>query len=128
MPPQAHKKGPTLIVVEVSCLSQWKEKLIEFGGIKPMMVTSTSAMVKIDDNVDVVLTTYSVFQQAKRAAAKSTKKSKKDDGKTEDNAFQLPPALNRHWWRIILDEAHKIRNSKTLLFRALSSITADIKW
>lgn len=98
-----------------------------------MMVTSTSALGKIDDNVDVVLTTYSVFQQAKRAT-KGAKKSKKEEGKNakkegkEDNEFQLPPALNRHWWRIILDEAHKIRNAKTLLFRALSSITADIKW
>jgi SWI/SNF-related matrix-associated actin-dependent regulator of chromatin subfamily A3 len=33
-----------------------------------------------------------------------------------------------HWYRLILDEAHAIRNSSTKQFKALTSISASIRW
>jgi SNF2 family DNA or RNA helicase len=97
--------GPTLIVTEISVQSQWKVTLEEFGGIRPYIASSSRTSLYKDDAV--VLTTYSAFQ------AKGG----------------LPAYLNNgRWFRVILDEAHKIRNPKTLLFKRISMINASIKW
>ena len=88
----AKRKGPTMVVCEVACLTQWKDAFITFGGIRPMIVTSGTRGPTADD--EVVLTTYSVFQQK-----------------------ILPEPIKRKWWRIILDEAHKIRNPKTVVHK-----------
>ena len=131
---KANKNGPTLIVVEVSCLDQWKDALMKFGGIRPVVFHSGSE-TEIDDNTEVVLTTYSVFQQGGRTAKHKhkNKKAKRDASDSDDddegsNGNGVPGPLKRRWWRIILDEAHKIRNPKTKLFRAINSVSADIKW
>ncbi|KAI1354797.1 hypothetical protein F5Y01DRAFT_272743 [Xylaria sp. FL0043] len=33
-----------------------------------------------------------------------------------------------HWYRLVLDEAHEIRNSATKRFKALNNISASIRW
>ncbi|CEJ93517.1 hypothetical protein VHEMI09098 [[Torrubiella] hemipterigena] len=33
-----------------------------------------------------------------------------------------------HWYRIILDEAHSIRNSTTKMFKAITALSANIRW
>ena len=103
---KAHNKGPTLIVCEVSCLDQWKQKLIEFGNIKPVVIT-TSSKFHIDKSAEVVLTTYSIFQQQKT------------------NGSSL---YDIQWWRIVLDEAHKIRNTQTIIFKSLNKLKSTIRW
>ncbi|TGO40525.1 hypothetical protein BHYA_0036g00580 [Botrytis hyacinthi] len=38
------------------------------------------------------------------------------------------PVYVIEWFRLVLDEAHRIRNMKTKLFRAMSQLSANIRW
>ncbi|TGO72033.1 hypothetical protein BELL_0500g00090 [Botrytis elliptica] len=38
------------------------------------------------------------------------------------------PVYGIEWFRLVLDEAHRIRNIKTKLFRAMSQLSANIRW
>jgi SNF2 family DNA or RNA helicase len=98
---------PTLIVVMVGTLPQWRDALIEFGGMRPIIVNSSfSGMLPTD--ADVVLTGYSTF----------------------NNGRSKTPSclLNRKWGRIILDEGHTIRNPSTTVHKEISRLQATHRW
>jgi SNF2 family DNA or RNA helicase len=98
---------PTLIITIVGTVAQWRDALISFGGYKPIIVNPSFLGILPDTEKDtVLLTTYSSFQKS-----------------------IPPPCLTTApWGRIILDEGHKIRNSKTKVFKEISNLSADIKW
>jgi SNF2 family DNA or RNA helicase len=97
----------TLIVTEVSTLGQWREALIEFGGIKPVVLSASYAGTALPPGIEVVLTTYSVFQRP---------------------GGVHPCLRNVRWGRIMLDEGHAIRNATTKLHKEMTRLEADIKW
>ena len=94
----------TLIVTTVGTIGQWRDALITFGGLFPIIVTS-SYMGLIPDDAKVVVTAYSTFQKPKIGHIGSIK-----------------------WSRIVLDEGHTIRNNKTRVYKQLSQLSSDIKW
>ena len=102
---------PTLIITMVGLVGQWKEALIDFGGLKPIIVNSSFVGIlpkEVQDQKMVVLTSYSCFQKSKG---------------------QIPPCLYQQaWGRIILDEGHIVRNKKTKLFQEISKLSSSIKW
>ncbi|KAF8253085.1 hypothetical protein K440DRAFT_643082 [Wilcoxina mikolae CBS 423.85] len=63
----------------------------------------------IDPSADIVLTTYSIITQAKHKGSKS-------------------PLHAIHWYRIVLDEAHAIRNSATKQSQAVCELSAWRRW
>jgi len=100
----------TLIVTIVGTVGQWRDALIEFGGLRPIIVNpSFTGVLPMGDDCanDVVLTTYSFFQKAKVA----------------DCLFDVG-----RWGRIVLDEGHKIRNPTSKGNKEISKLEADIKW
>jgi SNF2 family DNA or RNA helicase len=95
----------TLIVVMVGTLAQWRDALIDFGGMRPIIVQSSYKGI-LPPQSDVVLTAYSSFQ-----------------------GRHIPPCLTSNGWsRIVLDEGHVIRNPKTRLFIELSKLSATRRW
>ncbi|XVF62919.1 hypothetical protein PTKIN_Ptkin09bG0047400 [Pterospermum kingtungense] len=108
-------KGGTLIVCPMALLSQWKDELethsrpgsisvcVHYGGER-------TNDLRVIAEPDVVLTTYGVLT----AAYKSD---------LEHSIF------NRvDWYRIVLDEAHTIKSSKTLGARAAFALSAHCRW
>ncbi|KAF1927266.1 uncharacterized protein M421DRAFT_394374 [Didymella exigua CBS 183.55] len=70
--------------------------------------TERHAEINLLFKKDIVLTTYAT-------ALEDTKKS--------------PSPLSKiHWFRIVLDEAHKIRNQNTKMFRAVQQLPAQRRW
>lgn len=102
---------PTLIVTMVGLVGQWREALVDFGGLKPIIVNSSYQGILPQPQrgeCTVIITTYSCFQRPKG---------------------QNPPCLYQYTWgRIVLDEGHVIRNKKTKLYQEISKLSADIKW
>jgi SNF2 family DNA or RNA helicase len=98
---------PTLIVTLVSTISQWRNAVYDFGGIRVYSVSASTRSLHLPSDAQIVVTTYSCFQQPKG-----------------------PPAclLNREWGRIVLDEGHVMRNPKTKLYFWINKIRASIKW
>lgn len=101
----------TLIVTIVGTVGQWRDALIEFGGMRPIIVNSsfTGILPICSDKsgMDVILTTYSFFQKAK----------------VSDCLLKVG-----RWGRIVLDEGHKIRNPLSKGNKEISKLRADVKW
>ncbi|KAK6033929.1 protein, SNF2 family [Cooperia oncophora] len=62
---------------------------------------------------DVVITTYTLV-------ANEIERSTKGKGES--------PLVDIHWGRIVLDEAHAVKNRKTKASKAVCALTADARW
>ncbi|XP_050373308.1 DNA repair protein RAD5B [Argentina anserina] len=108
-------KGGTLVVCPLSLLSQWKDELethseaesvsvfVHYGGYRTTNPKSISVH-------DVVLTTYGVLAAAY-----------KSDG--EDSIFHQVD-----WYRVVLDEAHTIKSSRTQGAQAVFNLSSHCRW
>jgi DNA repair protein RAD5 len=108
----------TLVVVPMSVLSQWGNEIRVH--VKGMSVYTYYGSEKRETTFqrlkasDVVLTTYgTVSAEAQRISSVSLEESS---------------ILNIHWRRLVLDEAHTIKNMATLAAQAVSSIKASRRW
>ncbi|XP_042493226.1 DNA repair protein RAD5B [Macadamia integrifolia] len=108
-------KGGTLIVCPMALLSQWKDELeahskpgcisvvVHYGGDK-------SINPKVFSEPDVVLTTYGVLSSAYKQGP------------------ELSILHRVEWFRVVLDEAHTIKSSKTLVAQAAFALSSHCRW
>ena len=102
-------KKSTLIVTPKSIISQWKNEIAKFAPhLKVMLFDGPDRKTNFDE-FDVVISPYSLVYK---------KKDNPDD----------TPLHGIHWDRIILDEAHEIRNIKSKMNISLSAMKSDIRW
>ena len=112
------KHGTTLVVAPLSLLAQWEEEL--------ETKTSLSYRVhygdkKLEDyrGVDVVVTTYGSLQGALQVYMKK---------REVDADLELSGLLSYGWKRVILDEAHCIKNAATGASKACCMLQAERRW
>jgi len=96
-------KKNTLIVVPKSIITQWVN---EIGKFAPQLSVHVFDGPKRDlKEADIVIMPYSLLST------------------TEDTP------IHRHTWdRVILDEAHEIRNKSSRLFKSVCRLKTDIRW
>ena len=99
-------KAHTLIVLPYSLLSQWEKFFISTAGHQPLIYHKKYKKISIQDlyNSPIVLTTYGILSSDKSIL----------------NLIQ--------WDRIVYDEAHYIRNKKTIIYNAVLNIKSKIVW
>ncbi|OMJ80140.1 hypothetical protein SteCoe_19683 [Stentor coeruleus] len=102
-------EGGTLIILPLSLISQWKSEFDTHGeGISVLeYYTEKSRNMSELISADVILTTYGVFCSESSSKGYLTQIS---------------------WFRVILDEAHTIRNRNTSTAKAVFKIQAEHKW
>ncbi|KAI4481393.1 hypothetical protein M0804_009513 [Polistes exclamans] len=105
-------KGGTLVVCPASLLSQWENEIKSKckRGILSVEVYHGNNREKISNRLakyDVVITTYNILSR---------------EFKTMSTTYKI------HWKRIILDEAHCIRNHKSQASQAVCGLLADKRW
>ncbi|KAI8869410.1 hypothetical protein GQ42DRAFT_109692, partial [Ramicandelaber brevisporus] len=125
----------TLVVCPLSVVENWETQL------KTHLKSTHQLSVhvyhekgrKIDvqqlSQFDVVLTTYQVI--ANEYKASDFEPEKKKNGSEDVSrlpSFELSSLFTIHWHRVILDEAHTIRESKTLTARAACALSAGRRW
>lgn len=99
----------TLVVLPKSLLQQWDEVVQRFLGHEPLIYHGrhlkkiTAAQLA---KAPIVLTTYGMI-------SKRAKES---------------PLWKLQWHRLIFDEAHHVRNSKTAVFLGARKLQSHIKW
>lgn len=112
------RHAQTLIVCPLSLLHQWKNEVDERFCANALSVfvyygddRESSALGSALHKSDVVLTTYGVLSK---------------------EFEKLPSAssvlVSRPWHRVILDEAHSIKNRMTTYFRACAALDATHRW
>ena len=101
-------KPQTLIVVPKSIITQWAEEINRFApNLTINIFDGPDRRIK---EADVTLAPYTLL----------TVKGAKVDTKTALHMVQ--------WDRVILDEAHEIRNNKSKLFKSVCRLQTEIKW
>lgn len=105
------KRAGNLIVLPPALLSQWIKLVKKFTGIKPLVYHGLRVKRTTDeqlDNAPIVITTYGMIAGRKKGTGRRLWKFK--------------------WTRLIMDEAHHIRNMKTGAFIGAMKLKADVKW
>ncbi|KAK6835054.1 SNF2 family N-terminal domain-containing protein [Apiospora arundinis] len=110
------KSAGTLIVVPLSTLMSWEEQIgkhIKRGSLKYLKYYGQSKSSLKNDlrDYDVVLTTYDTL---KRETTEYTN--------SKGNLKQV------RWLRVVLDEAHVIRNRASKVFQAVISLKTKYRW
>ena len=96
-------KGRTLIVVPKSIITQWVEEVTRFAPHLTISVFDGPKR-KIED-ADITLAPYSLL-----------------------STHEKSPLHMVQWDRVVLDEAHEIRNKKSKLFKSVCRLQTQIKW
>jgi len=105
------KKNGTIIIVPPALLDQWTTEIKRLFGHQPIIYHGKQlkkTRIKLVDNkhIPILITTYGIIVNRK-----------KND-----------PLFNRKWSRMICDEAHHMRNKKSILFKKINMVKASIKW
>ncbi|KIJ49379.1 hypothetical protein M422DRAFT_65895 [Sphaerobolus stellatus SS14] len=122
----------TLIVVPLSVLSNWRTQIEEHltpDTLSFHVYYEAGRNISPEKlaNYDVVITTYQVV--VSDLAVKEGVTTKVDsDGKTKKKQKAAGGLFDIKWKRIILDEAHTIRNPKTKMAIALRELAAQRRW
>ncbi|CAO3595034.1 unnamed protein product [Absidia cylindrospora] len=120
-----HGKKPNLVVAPTVAIMQWQNeiekhtkndmKVSVFHGTK--RETSAAALSKCD----IVITTYSVVENAFRSQERGRKK--------EGELIKSRSVLHKvQWHRIILDEAHNIKDRSCGTARSVFALNGNYRW
>jgi len=106
----------TLIVTTASTLHSWRDVVFRVAGVRTQLLTCGGICGDLLPSRpdQVALTTYSAL-----AAHHS---------KPRPGCSALKCAARRGWGRLVLDEAHQIRNRKTVTFKAAMRLQAVHRW
>ncbi|KAH9847016.1 SNF2 family N-terminal domain-containing protein [Lenzites betulinus] len=144
--------GSTLVVCPVALVSQWESEVKKYtSGLRVVQhhgASRTSDPYELErahivvTSYSVVTSEYGVYNQGKDESKPSgKKKGKADDSndsdsdsimrrlKTAPKRGKVKDALFRvKWWRVVLDEAHNIKNRNTKSAIACCALDAKYRW
>ncbi|WRT66925.1 uncharacterized protein IL334_003890 [Kwoniella shivajii] len=127
------KVKSTLIVAPLALLTQWKNEIESktTPGFLRVLIYHGQKRVKSKANIkqyDVVLTTYGTLVAEFGPKEKRSKKNDSDDEEAYTDVRKQGPLLKVHWYRVILDEAHQIRNRNTRATKACFALKSYLRW
>ena len=114
---QGVNKG-TLVVAPLALIKQWEAELkdrVESSHTLKVCVHHGPKRAKSSNDLkgyDVVITTYSTL----------TSEHGESGGDTKTGCYGL------HWWRVILDEAHSIKNRNAKATKAACALNSHYRW
>lgn len=116
-----HVKQATLVVAPLALIRQWeaemKDKITKDHALKVCVHHGPQRTKdpKVLARYDVVVTTYQILVS--------------EHGNSSPNADGLQAGcFGVHWYRIILDEAHSIKNRNAKATKAACSLRAEYRW
>ena len=119
-PPLSRLSSSTLVVAPLALIKQWEaeiaDKIEKSHSLRVCVYhgANRAKTAKSLDDYDVVITTYGTLtSESATAAADKVKKS---------GIFSV------YWYRIILDEAHTIKNRNAKATQAACSLDAQFRW
>ncbi|KAL0081124.1 SNF2 family N-terminal domain-containing protein [Phycomyces blakesleeanus] len=119
------KKKPNLVIAPTVALIQWKRE-IETHTNNALSVNLFHGASKLDDTeslekYDVVLTTYSTMENSFRRQEFGSRR--------KGELIKEKSIIHKiHWHRIILDEAHNIKDRSCNTARAVFNLNSNFKW
>jgi SNF2 family DNA or RNA helicase len=113
--PLIQNSKATLLVCPLSVVSNWEEQIrthITPGTLSIHVYHGSNRIQDVKElaKYDVVITSYHTLASELR------------------NTGTKKPIPLTHWFRIVLDEAHQIRNQQTSIFAAACALSAQRRW
>lgn len=105
----ANPKRRTLIIVPKSIVSQWKEQVLKFVKNPVLFVIDSTKQIIDFNNDGIYLISQSIINHKNVNVGKSG-------------------IHDVYWDRVIIDEAHSLRNKKSKFYESCMLIKSDIKW
>jgi SNF2 family DNA or RNA helicase len=133
----SHFVRRTLIVLPVVIIEQWVQQFIKTTGHKPYVFTSKFDLNKLISAPIVICSYHSIMVQRPNKNKKNKNKNNNNNiilnDESADNIngknIKLDNILHRiKWDRVIFDEAHHLRNKKTLRSIGAKILMSPIKW
>ncbi|WVQ78126.1 hypothetical protein IAT38_000207 [Cryptococcus sp. DSM 104549] len=123
----------TLIVAPLALLTQWKAEIETktTEGLMKVLIYHGQKRIQTVNNLkqyDVVLTTYGTLTSESATEPKTKKKKANADGEPLPNKKKQGPLAKMKWYRVILDEAHQIRNKSTRVTKAAFGLDSHLRW
>lgn len=113
-----------LIIVPLALIDQWKDEIAAKGSnsIRVLVYHGPKARRQAFNlaSYDVVITTYQII-------VKEWVDIKAKDA-DEAAEMQTSSIFTTQWFRVILDEAHTIKNKSTKISRACAALNAEHRW
>ncbi|KAG5851559.1 hypothetical protein ANANG_G00052960 [Anguilla anguilla] len=120
----------TLVICPASLIHHWKKEIERHVKSSRLSVylyhgPSRQKSARLLAGHDVVVTTYSLVSKEMPAQKGDAEKPCQD---TEDLTPDLSPLLRVSWARLVLDEAHNIKNPKVQTSLAVCQLRAGARW
>ncbi|KAF6717042.1 Transcription termination factor 2 [Oryzias melastigma] len=117
----------TLIICPASLIHHWKkeiDKRVKTSRLTCILIPWRQSTEKLAD-YDVVVTTYSLVSKEIQVQKEDAENPSKDP---DPEASLSSPLLRVRWTRVILDEAHSIKNPKVQTSMAVCQLRAQARW
>ncbi|XP_023690181.2 transcription termination factor 2 [Paramormyrops kingsleyae] len=120
----------TLIICPASLVHHWKneiEKRVKGGHLSVYLYHGPNRQrsTRVLADHDMVVTTYSLVSKEIPVEKEDPQKPSQD---VADVPAKLPPLMRVVWARVILDEAHNIKNPKAQTSIAVCRLRAQARW
>ncbi|KGL82488.1 Transcription termination factor 2, partial [Tinamus guttatus] len=122
----------TLIVCPASLIHHWKKEIDRHVGYGKLRVylyhgPSRDKHAEALSEYDVVITTYSILSK-EVPTTKEEGEVPAEDHDVQSGSRPCSPLLRIAWSRVILDEAHNIKNPKVQTSIAVCKVRATARW
>lgn len=125
----------TLIVVPSSSLNQWKREIAKHTFFKEPLVFKGShangTPLEMMSDWDIILTTYTEVMAgypSKNVIETINQKDLSEDKWKEEVHKNLSKLFKINFYRVVLDEAHLIRNAKAQTSKACCNLSSKYRW
>ncbi|KAM7406898.1 hypothetical protein PAMA_002881 [Pampus argenteus] len=121
----------TLIICPASLIHHWKKEIerhVKTGKLTVYLYhgPNRERSAKVLADYDVVVTTYSLVSKEIPVQKEEAEKPNKDDA--DEVPSHSAPLLRVTWARVVLDEAHNIKNPKVQTSMAVCQLRARARW
>ncbi|NXX54780.1 TTF2 factor, partial [Scopus umbretta] len=122
----------TLIICPASLIHHWKKEIDRHVGCGKLRVylyhgPNRDKHAEVLSEYDVVVTTYSLLSK-EVPTSKEEGEVPAEDHNVESGSSPCSPLLRVAWARVILDEAHNIKNPKVQTSVAVCKLRASARW
>ncbi|CAB46673.1 DNA translocase Rhp16b [Schizosaccharomyces pombe] len=129
LPKKKHSIKSTLVVAPLSLIKQWESEVQTKSKLTAIVYHGASRykLLKVIHEYDVVITTYQILV-SEWVSHNTTGTDGKSPTEAKSYEKKKPSLFAFYWWRIILDEAHTIKNKSSKSALACCALQGINRW